>query len=353
MPAPTSEPSATPDAVLDVPGQREQPAAQGRVAGRAVRGPRAGLAHQVQFVVGGVHVVREHAPVGDQAVPVVGVDVVRGAREQVGDGRDLGQVLVDVRGEPDSAVDWMPEGPSRSRQTSSISSDVDRENRGVTAYLSRPLPCQRSISRREAASPWAGVQSRSSRRIRSDSTRPVVRFKPDLLGGGEQDVHRRLEVRAEHQRGGGAAADEFAEEFLRHARSRRTGVGELGSPRAARTSPASPAAACPGRPWPASAGNARGCRRSRAAAGRRCSSTTDSSGCSARRWRERASGRDDAVADQQAAVGFDPQRVGRVAGERVAGGVEDGGAVTGSRRHSARGRGRSARGSGSARRPTR
>ena len=73
-----------------------------------------------------------------------------------------------------------PPGASctRSMQTARISSDADSENRGVTAYRSLPLPCQRSIRSRLSASARSGVHSRSSRRIRSLSTRPAVTFSP-------------------------------------------------------------------------------------------------------------------------------------------------------------------------------
>ena len=67
---------------------------------------------------------------------------------------------------------------SSSPHTSSIASDADSEKRGVTAYRSRPSPCQRSISLRPSASAVSGVVSRSGRRMRSLTTWPAVILSP-------------------------------------------------------------------------------------------------------------------------------------------------------------------------------
>ena len=72
-----------PDAVLDVAAQREQPAAEGGVAGRAVGDRRAAPGEHAELGVGRVHVVGEHGALAEQAVRVVGVDVVLGLGEQL------------------------------------------------------------------------------------------------------------------------------------------------------------------------------------------------------------------------------------------------------------------------------
>ena len=90
--------------------KREKAAAQGAVAGRAVRDRGAVFGQQGELGVAGVDVVREHAARRDQAVAAVGVQVVPGTREQPGHGRDLGQVLVDVRGEPDALAEQLRAG---------------------------------------------------------------------------------------------------------------------------------------------------------------------------------------------------------------------------------------------------
>src|SRR5207237_10320022 len=98
------------DPVLDVPAQREQAAAQGAVAGRAVGDRGAVFGQQGELGVAGVDVVREHAARGDQPVPAVGVQVVPGPGGEPGPGRDCGQVLVDVRGEPDALAEQLRAG---------------------------------------------------------------------------------------------------------------------------------------------------------------------------------------------------------------------------------------------------
>ena len=97
----------------EVPVQREQPAAEGRVARRTVRDRGSAGGQALQLCVGGVDVVRQHAPWPDQAMLLVAVDVV--APKQLAHGGDLGRVLVDVRGEP-AAGDRRVERRARGEQ---------------------------------------------------------------------------------------------------------------------------------------------------------------------------------------------------------------------------------------------
>ena len=85
--------------------------------------------------------------------------------------------------------------------------------------------------------------------------------QPDPGRLGEQRVHGRGEVRAEDQRGRGAGPHQAGHEVGGHRGGVRR-VGEPGLLRAARTSPASRAAASRARRSPGPAGSARGCRRS-------------------------------------------------------------------------------------------
>ncbi len=71
-------------------------------------------------------------------------------------------------------------GTSRSRAPADASSGSvqESEKRGVTAYLVRPRPCHLSASARPSAYARSGSVNRSSRRIRSESTRPLVTRSP-------------------------------------------------------------------------------------------------------------------------------------------------------------------------------
>ena len=63
------------------------------------------LGQQRELGVAGMHVVREDAALGDQTVLAVGVQVMHRAGKQPGHRGDLGDVLVDVRGEPDALAE--------------------------------------------------------------------------------------------------------------------------------------------------------------------------------------------------------------------------------------------------------
>ena len=102
-----------PDAERQVRAEREHPAAEGRVAGRAVRDRRAAAAEHPQLALGGVHVVREHRPRAEQPVLVVARRVV--AAEQLAHAADLLGVLVEVRGE-ERAGYVAQQGPGRRQE---------------------------------------------------------------------------------------------------------------------------------------------------------------------------------------------------------------------------------------------
>ena len=116
VPAPTSEPSATPTPWARWRRSGNSPLPSGELLVGQCDDRRAAARPAGELGVGGVHVVGEHAARGDQTVRVVAVQVVAAAGEQAGHRGDLGQVLVDVRGEPHSppASSWP--------QTSSIAS---------------------------------------------------------------------------------------------------------------------------------------------------------------------------------------------------------------------------------------
>ena len=88
----------------------------------------------------------------------------------------------------------------------------ESENRGVTAYRGPAAPCHLSASARPSAYARSGSVNRSSRRIRSESTRPLVTRSPTRSASVEQRVHGGREVRPEDQRGGGAGAREAVDE---------------------------------------------------------------------------------------------------------------------------------------------
>ncbi len=211
-----------PHSVVEVPAQREQPAAQRGVAGRAVRDGGALRAEQPQLPVGRVHVVRQHAPRADQAVPVVGVDVVVRVVEQGGHLLDLGQVLVDVRGEP---------GPGYV---------LEHRAAGVQHRLAggEREPRRHRVPGVPATVPAAGQLARlcvGLLRCGQQLWRlqqPVADHQP---GGDPQPYPRRLgehlvhgsgEVGTEHQRGGGARVDQAADEVGGHV----PGVAGVGQP---------------------------------------------------------------------------------------------------------------------------
>jgi len=93
-----------------------------------------------------VDVVREDAAFADQSVVVVGVEVVERRRELRLDPGDLGEVLVEV---DVNQAPWT--SLASAAQDSSSASLQERENRGVTAYLVLPTPCQRPASARPSS----------------------------------------------------------------------------------------------------------------------------------------------------------------------------------------------------------
>ena len=106
--------------------------------------------------------------------------------------------------------------------------------------------------------------------------------QPAALGAGEQDVHGGGEVRAEDQRRRGARS---SARRSRNSPATTSGVRVLGERallgQRALLQPVQQRHAQPA-DAPGSAGSARGCRRSRAAAGRRAGRRPSSVGCSAR-----------------------------------------------------------------------
>ena len=252
-----------PHAALDVPAQREQPAAQRAVARRAVRDRRARLRQHVQLGVVGVDVVREHAAPAEEPAPVVGVGVVLVIREQPAHGVDLGAVLVDVRGEQ-RAVDVAEH--RRARLEHRIARR-QREPRGDG--VAQPVLAVPSGGERDALGVGllrGGQQLRPQHAVADDE--PGGDPQPDRRGPLEQQ-RRRRRGSARRRRAPSScrpAAGRRRTRPRRRARSRRR---PSGPPPATRTPRASPAAACRARRSPGPAGSGRGCRRGRAAARRR------------------------------------------------------------------------------------
>jgi len=91
-------------AVRDLAGHGEDARAQEGVAGRAVRDRRVRVVEPVQFVVGDVDVVGEHAAIAEQARVLVGAEVVLRVREQLPDELDLARALLHVAGEAGGRV---------------------------------------------------------------------------------------------------------------------------------------------------------------------------------------------------------------------------------------------------------
>src|SRR5690348_8155575 len=69
--------------------------------------------------------------------------------------------------------------PNTSPHTASISSEQEAEKRGVTAYRSRPRPCQREISSPLAEAASDGETCNEGRSPRSDTTRPLATRRPE------------------------------------------------------------------------------------------------------------------------------------------------------------------------------
>ena len=191
----------------------------------------------------------------DQPVPVVGVEVVARAGEQIGDRRDLGEVLVDVRGEPDvvrpSSSPHDVEDRIRSRQARNAASRRTAAGPGRASARS----AQRSPPARAPA--WSAA---SSGRMRSLSTRPEVMLRPRCSAPANNASI--ADAKCEPN----TSADVVPEcsRPSRNSVARRLGVARgrrACTPRAARTCPASPATAYRARRSPGSAGSARGCRR--------------------------------------------------------------------------------------------
>ena len=200
MPAPTSDPSATRTPVLEVAPQREQRRCPARScwSGSARRAPRARPAASSSPQSGGRCARRRCA--AHQAVPGVAVQVVLAVVEQAPDGGDLGEVLVDVGGEP-GVRDVLERGRRTSR--------AGRRCRTARTAGSPRTGCGRCrASARRARAPRrrrARVScSSSARSIRSLTTSPLVTRSPTRAASVEQRVDRGREMRAEHQRGGRA-----------------------------------------------------------------------------------------------------------------------------------------------------
>ena len=262
VPAPTSEPSATRTPCSSVPQQREQPAAERRVAGRAVRDRGAARAQHPQLVVGGMDVVGQHRAGPHEAVPVVGVDVVTAVGEEPGHRAHLRDALVDVRGEPRPAH----LGVHRPARRQHLVAGGVGEPRGDG--VAQPTPAVPSGRQRH------GLVVRTLRRrqqrlgqVAVADHQPAGDPQADLLGLSEERVDGGGEVRAEDQRRGRPRRHQAGDELL----GDRRGVRRLREPSllGSATGRATPAAASRARRSPAPAGSARGCPPGRAAARRR------------------------------------------------------------------------------------
>ncbi len=162
-----------PYAVLDVLAQREQPAAEGGVARRAVRDAGAALGKERELAGGRMDVVCVDASAADQPVPGVAREVVVALIEQVADRGHLRgfSLMWEVNNEPGTSS-------CSAAQEASMSSVQESEKRGITAYRLRPTPCQRSASARPSSYPFWAEVSRSGRRLRSLTTSPLVIRSP-------------------------------------------------------------------------------------------------------------------------------------------------------------------------------
>src|SRR5699024_7859123 len=109
----------------------------------------------------------------EQTRPVIGVEVVEGLGVDLRDPGDLVAVLVDVRGHPDVGIvgDQRPTGGEQL-------GPGEKEKRGVTAYRSRPVPCQASMSLCPSATEVSTSVSSASGRFRSLVTSPEVIRRP-------------------------------------------------------------------------------------------------------------------------------------------------------------------------------
>ena len=143
----------------------------------------------------------------------------------------------------------------------------EREPRGDgVPVAAHPVPPLRQRAPLVVGALGRGEQVVAQQAVADDEPAGDPQADPGRLG--EQRVHRRGEVRTEHQR--------RRRPGLRQARPRTPGPPPRRSrrrpaapPREARSARASPAAACPARRSRGPGGSARGCRRSRAARGRR------------------------------------------------------------------------------------
>ena len=162
----------------------------------------------VQLAGRRMHVVREDAATADQAVLGVRGEIVVAALEQLADRGDLGEVLVDVRGEP-RALDGIEQRGTGIQQASRAGQREPRDHGVAVAAHAVPALGQlqavvvRSIRRGEQVGPQDPVAHHQ----------PAGDPQPRLRGLGEQRVDRPGKVRAEHQGGRGAGSGQPTNEL--------------------------------------------------------------------------------------------------------------------------------------------
>jgi hypothetical protein len=163
------------DVVGEVARHREDPAREERVRGRAVGDARVGRREPAELAVGHVDVVGEHRPAAHEPVALVGFQVVARPREQLGHRLDLGRVLVEVAGEEDVV------GGVREQRAADLEHRVgagQREpRRDGVAQPAAAVPALEQGPALRVRGVRRGVQL--GRRLRSDSTSPLVIRRPD------------------------------------------------------------------------------------------------------------------------------------------------------------------------------
>ena len=170
----------------DVAPQREHPRAEGGVARRAVGHRGAPGRQHVELGVGRVHVVRQHRAATQQAVVVVGVDVVVPVRELVGDRGDLGVVLVDVGGEA-GAVDRGEDVGARSEDR--VGGREREARRDGVAEPAAAVPVPGQPDRLVVGALGRGEQRLGQHAVADHE--PAGHPQPEPLGLGEEGVDRR------------------------------------------------------------------------------------------------------------------------------------------------------------------
>ncbi len=189
--------------------QIEQAAAQEQVGGGAEGHRRAGFAEALAFVVAQVHAVGEHRARADQAVVVVDVQVALALGEQLAHPFDLLAVLGEVGMHVEVRV--FLEQLAGQRQLLRRAGRGEARGDGVVqAALAVPAFDQRLAV---GVAGFGGV-GQVVRRVAVHQYLAGDHPQVALFAGIEEGVHRFLVHTAEHQRGGGAVAQQFLEKHL-------------------------------------------------------------------------------------------------------------------------------------------